>query len=58
MRDIDYGLQFRGEMGLSNFRLGYCYGLGLANANLQNPDAVKETHRYHQLYIGYYFSNN
>lgn len=58
MRDMDWGLNFRAEFGLDKFRVGYNYGLGLANANVGAPDLWKDTHRYHQAYVAFYFSNN
>ncbi len=58
MRDMDWGLQFRGELGLANFRLGYDYVLGLANANLMFPEDFQMSHRAHQIYLAYFFTNN
>lgn len=65
MYQMDWGLNFRAEIGLSKVRLGYNYGLGLADANLLDEDEIaasgfesmKEAHQYHQIYLAFYFTN-
>jgi len=66
IQPFDYGLNFGAGFGLSNFELGYNYGLGLADVSTFSDqtitsldfDKFRWSHGYHTFTAAYYFTRD
>lgn len=64
IQPFDYGLNFGGGFGLSNFQIGYNFGYGLANVSTVSAETLKLngfnnyvwSHSYHTVTLAYYFT--